>query len=234
MHSSPFPVLLYMQPFCFLYMTVVLLSAPQARCLSALAWWLFSRSAPTYRKTVPKQTSWSVWWWRLECFLFSTLSQHPQSSAVTSTSSLTGGSSEPAPRTHTWHQRCFESSCHCLLASHRACGSGQQKPSTPGSDAPPACSGTAGQAEEARGHQARAGSNRGKAMRLWCEAKRQEWTSNCFWLTCRHSLCQKKGLERAVKRWAMWHSSAAFSWKPLDVMASWKLAERLEACLPLL
>lgn len=98
-----------------------------------------------------------------------------------------------------WHQRCFESSCHCLLASHQACGSGQQKPSTPGSDAPPACSGTAGQAEWARGHQARAGSNRGKAMKLWCEAKRQEWTSNCFWLTYRHSLCQIKDGEGSKK-----------------------------------
>lgn len=60
MHSSLVPVLLYMQLFYFLYMTVVLLSAPQARCLSALAWWLFSRSVPTYRRTVPKQISWSV------------------------------------------------------------------------------------------------------------------------------------------------------------------------------
>lgn len=95
------------------------------------------------------------------------------------------------------HQRCFESSCHCLLASRRVCGSGQPRPSIPGSAALPAYSGTAGRAEEARGRRVRAGSNREKAMRLWCEEEKkggngQERTSTCFILSSRDLLPPKK------------------------------------------
>lgn len=42
------------------YMTVILFLAPQELCSSVPALWPSSRSAPICKRTVPKQTSWSV------------------------------------------------------------------------------------------------------------------------------------------------------------------------------